>query len=164
MWHRKISNFPLDCHTSEIHGNVLPLMSILQKNLLPTLSWGHGTERCEHGGWPGVGNDIHTKHLVKFPPQLICCQLTGSSCEHRGGFRHRGGTSWIMWRSARSNGLITLCLCESGTLALEYHLSHSSDLRIPEHWSRTPTQLQCAPSNQGGKGAVQPPLNNTNRA
>lgn len=91
MWHRKISNFPLDCHTSEIHGNVLPLMSILQKNLLPTLSWGHGTERCEHGGWPGVGNDIHTKHLVKFPPQLICCQLTGSSCEHRGGFPAQRG-------------------------------------------------------------------------
>lgn len=49
--------------------------------MLPTLSWGHETERCERGRWPGMGSEIHTKKLVKFPPQLICCKWTGSSCE-----------------------------------------------------------------------------------
>lgn len=61
------------------------------KNVLPTFSWGHETERCEHGRWPGVGSDIHTKNLVKFPPQLICCKLTGSSCEQRGCFPAQRG-------------------------------------------------------------------------
>lgn len=43
MWHRKISDFPLDCHPSEIHGNVLALMSISPENLLAAL--GQATEQ-----------------------------------------------------------------------------------------------------------------------
>lgn len=54
--------------------------------MLPTRSQGHKTERREYAKWPGVGNDIHTKNLIKFPPKLICCELTGSSCEQRGCF------------------------------------------------------------------------------
>ena len=59
--------------------------------MLPTLSWGHETERREHGRWPGVGSDINTKNLIKFPPQLICCKLTCSSCEQRGCFLAQRG-------------------------------------------------------------------------
>lgn len=145
MWHRKISNFPLDCHTSEIHGNVLPLMGILQENF----GWGHGTERCECGGWPGLESDIHTQQLVKFPPLLICCQLSGSSCEHR------GRTSWVMWRSARFSGLITLCMCESGILLWVPALTHSLLKEQIQHCQGTEASLlhsSSAPRNRKGRG------------
>lgn len=115
----------LECHDNEIDGNVLSLML----TLLPTFSWGHQMEGREHGRWPRVGSDFNTKNLIKFPPRLICCKLTGSSCEQAGCFL-----------AQRENRLDNL---EGSTLQLANYLVHV--------WVRNCSseyQLQHSPSSE----------------